>query len=523
MINLSRILTVYAIAIPLALLLGRASLLYGLSDPDLASFAIISLVLFVLALPFLLHSYLPILLFCWNATLIAFFLPGAPAFWMVMTFASFLLLVVQRGISPNLRFLSVPSLNLPLLLLAMVVVITAAARGGIGLHALGSSMSNGRKYVELLAAIAGYFVLSSQEIPRKRAALYASLFFAGGVTPALADLIYVAGSKFYWLYNLFSSQQARALAGSESLVSLGIFRIEGVSWASVAFCCFMLVRYGIKGILDPRRPWRLLLLLAVFVVGLFGGYRSRLFLIGMFFLVQFFLEGLWRTWLMPVVLVMVAVAAGVVFAFSDRLPEAVQRSVSFLPGVKVESAVVEDAAYSVQWREDMWREVVPQIPTYFWLGKGYGFTENDLFVANQMVQSGMAPTYDPFILAGEYHSGPLSLLLPLGIFGTLAFVWFLIAGWRAVWRNYRFGDPDLRLINTFLLTFYMVRAIYFFSIFGALETDLAFFAGTAGLSVALNGGLRQKKGSNALRREAKSLAVGQGRVAGEGKLIPVEV
>jgi O-antigen ligase len=157
------------------------------------------------------------------------------------------------------------------------------------------------------------------------------------------------------------------------------------------------------------------------------------------------------------------------------------------------------------------------------LGKGYGFTENDLFVANQMVQSGMAPTYDPFILAGEYHSGPLSLLLPLGIFGTLAFVWFLIAGWRAVWRNYRFGDPDLRLINTFLLTFYMVRAIYFFSIFGALETDLAFFAGTAGLSVALNGGLRQKKGSNALRREAKSLAVGQGRVAGEGKLIPVEV
>jgi len=522
MINLSRILTVYAIAIPLALLLGRASLLYGLSDPDLASFAIISLVLFVLALPFLLHSYLPILLFCWNATLVAAFLPGRPAFWLVMAFASFLLLVVQRGMNPKMRFLSVPSITWPLALLALVVIVTAAARGGIGLRALGSSVSNGKKYVGLLAAIAGYFVLSCQEIPRRRALLYASLFFVGGTTPAMSDLIYVAGSKFYWMYNLFSSQQAGALAGSESLTSLGIFRVEGVAWASVAFCCFMLVRYGIKGILDMRRPWRLLILLAVFVVGLFGGYRGRFFIIGMFFLVQFFLEGLWRTWLMPVILGMAMLAAGVVFAFSNRLPEAVQRSVSFLPGVKVEPAVAEDAAYSVQWREDMWRDLVPQIPAYFWLGKGYGFTENDLFLATQMAQSYLAPSYEPFILAGEYHSGPLSLILPFGIFGTLAFVWFLIAGWRVVWRNYRNGDPDLILINTFLLTFYTVRAVFFFSIFGALETDLAFFAGTVGLSVALNGGVRRRGAASPPRGEAKSLAVGQGRVAWEGKLIPAE-
>ena len=86
MINLSRILIVYAVAIPVALLLGRASSLYGLGEPDLASFAVIGLVLFVLALPLLLHSHRPILLFCWNATLTAFFLPGAPAFWLVMAF-----------------------------------------------------------------------------------------------------------------------------------------------------------------------------------------------------------------------------------------------------------------------------------------------------------------------------------------------------------------------------------------------------------------------------------------------------
>ena len=209
---------------------------------------------------------------------------------------------------------------------------------------------------------------------------------------------------------------------------MGIFRIEGAAWASVAFCSFMLVRYGIKGILDVRRPWRLLLLLAVVAVGLFGGYRGRVFIIGMFFVVQLFLEGFWRTWLMPVVLILLGAAAGVVFACSDRMPEAVQRSLSFLPGVKVDPVVAEDAAGTVEWRENMWRELVPQIPAYFWLGEGYGFTENDLFIATQMVQNGMAPTYEIAMLSSEYHNGPLLVLLPFGIFGTLAFVWFLIAG-----------------------------------------------------------------------------------------------
>jgi O-antigen ligase len=177
----------------------------------------------------------------------------------------------------------------------------------------------------------------------------------------------------------------------------------------------------------------------------------------------------------------------------------------------------------VQWREEMWGDVVQQIPAYFWLGKGYGFTANDLFIADQMALNSLAPSYEPFILSGEYHSGPLSLILPFGIFGTLAFLWFLIAGWRVVWRNYRNGDPDLRLINTFLLTFYTVRTVFFFSIFGALETDLAYFVGAVGLSVALNRGVCKMRGAGPLRREARPAAAGQGRSAEAGNLIPAGV
>jgi len=29
-------------------------------------------------------------------------------------------------------------------------------------------------------------------------------------------------------------------------------------------------------------------------------------------------------------------------------------------------------------------------------------------------------------LAGDYHNGPLSVIIPFGVFGVIAFVWFLL-------------------------------------------------------------------------------------------------
>jgi O-antigen ligase len=498
MSNLPRILIIYAIAIPLALILGYSMSAFG-SDPDLISIGLVGLVLFVLALPIILHSYLPILLFCWNATLVAFFLPGAPSFFLVVAFASFLLLIVQRGMSSARGLFSTSSVRWPLIVLMLVVFLTAAARGGIGIRALGSNLANGKKYIELLAAVAAFFVLSNEQIPRKRAMWYASLFFLGGITPVLGDLIYVAGPKFYWLYNVFSSAQASTLAGSVAVASLGVFRIEGTAAAGVALCSFMLARYGIKGILDPRRPWRLPILIIAIVVTMLGGYRARLFAVGLFIFIQFFLEGLWRTWIMPVVLTMTVVVAGFVLAFSTRMPEAVQRSISFLP-VKVDPGVAVDAEATVQWRKDMWAELVPQIPDYLLIGKGYGFSESEYYITAQMADNYLLPSYEPYIMTGEFHNGPLSVLIPFGIFGALAFIWFLIAGGRVIWRNYRRGDPELKQINTFLLTFYLARVIVFFSVFGALELDLAAFVGIVGLSIALNRTVRPKREASRLLR-----------------------
>jgi hypothetical protein len=95
------------------------------------------------------------------------------------------------------------------------------------------------------------------------------------------------------------------------------------------------------------------------------------------------------------------------------------------------------------------------------------------------------------MVAGDYHSGPLSTIIPLGLWGAIGFLWLLAAGAKALYRNYRYGAPALRQINTFFLAFFIAQGIFFFGIFGAFNTQLYMFTGLLGMSVSLNGGVRK--------------------------------
>jgi len=92
-------------------------------------------------------------------------------------------------------------------------------------------------------------------------------------------------------------------------------------------------------------------------------------------------------------------------------------------------------------------------------------------------------------MAGDYHNGPLSVIVAFGIFGVIAFVWFMVAALRVLYRNYQFGDSAHHRLNTFLLAYFVARALLFMSVFGSLYSELAFFTGLVGLSISLNGGV----------------------------------
>jgi len=163
-----------------------------------------------------------------------------------------------------------------------------------------------------------------------------------------------------------------------------------------------------------------------------------------------------------------------------RLPYAVQRSLAFLP-VPIDPVVRFDTQGSTEWRLGMWRDVLPQIPQYLLLGKGYGFSGTE--------QYHMMNGLEAVELVGDYHNGPLSVIIPFGIFGSMSFVWLLIAAIRVLYQNCKFGDPACQHANTFLLAYFVAKAIFFFTIFGSLHSDLPQFLGLLGLSISLNGGV----------------------------------
>ncbi|HVU27886.1 MAG TPA: hypothetical protein VHG71_09145 [Verrucomicrobiae bacterium] len=477
-----RTLAIYAICVPLALIFG-----YLLTGPlDYSTLGFFALLAFVLAFPILLKWHHPLLLFTWNFAGVLFFLPGQPPFWMALAGISLVFSILQRTLDKNVRLLNVPQITWPMLCLVAVVLVTAKFTG-LGLRVFGNEVYGGKKYVQLLGAIVGYFALSVRAIPPDRRKLYVGLFFLAGVSSFIGDLISFAPRSLYPIFYLFppniSFFTTNSLEGDST-------RFTGTVFVSLAFFSFMLARYGIRGIFLSGKPWRWIFLILVSLYGLFGGFRGHLVFLSLIFILQFFLEGMHKTKLLPVFTFALLVGAVAIIPLASRLPYTFQRAISFLP-LGVSQAAKADAQDSLEWRLKMWDGLLPQVPQYLWLGKGYVISPQDYnFVMgwDASVRGGFAED-QALALSDDFHNGPLSVIIPFGIWGVIAFLWFIIAGIWILHRNYRYGDPSLKMINTFLLAVFVARVIFFLFIFGGLQSDMAYFCGWLGLSVSLNGGV----------------------------------
>ena len=479
---------IYAAAIPLALLLGYAT--SSFTEPDASTFATVGLVLFVLTLPLLIKFHHVWLIFFWNASFNVFFLPAQPHFWLLLAGMSFGIswldsLVGQRPM------LNVPQLTKPLLFLAGVVLLTGFFRGGIGIRAMNSAAYGGKNYFYVLGPILGFFALAAVRIPPAKARRMVNFFLLSGTTFILSNLAFLLGPSFYFLFYLLPPDAIGTQAQGDLIAIIGgIARISGLVPTCTAVIFWLLASSGIRGLFDIARPWRLLLFCGALAGSAFGGYRNVTFMLALLLLCQFVCEGLILTRFLPIFAGFGACLLMSLMLFSDQLPLTVQRAISFFP-VKVDPSVVQDAEGSTRWRLDMWQVVIPDIPKYLLLGKGYSIDPADLYFAEQETKQGLVQNYEVLRVAGDYHSGPLTLIIPFGILGVIGFLWLLGAGVKVLYQNQRFGDPALKSVNTFFLAYFITQAFVYFTIFGAFNLQVSIFTGVLGMSVALNGGVRK--------------------------------
>ncbi len=483
-----RKLIIFAIVLPIAALVG-----YQLATPDsFRSIGIVGMVLVVLSIPILLRWHHPLLIFSWNTSISLFFLPGSLSLWMIMALASATIALFERAMNREKSFLYVPSTAWPLILFAGVILVTAKLRGGIGIRSLGGEAYGGKGYITLLLAIMGYFAFTSQQIPAHRVNWYVSLFLLSGVTSVVSNLAYVAGPAFWWLFYLFPVDVAMSQVMADFVIEQQIIsRLSGLAFSAMAAFTFLLMRYGIRGIFDLSRPWRLLTFVLIAASSLFGGFRSIIVLMASLFLVQFYLEGMFRTRLFFILLLTGVVLGAALIPVANRLPLAGQRSICFLP-LDLNPVAKRDAHESVEWRVEMWRVVATEIPKYLLLGKGYVINPADMYLAQESARRGLAQSgFEGAIVTGDYHSGPLSILIPFGIFGVIVVVWFWIASVRVLYLQFRYGEPRFRNVNTFFLAYFIAHVLQFLFVVGFIKSDLPTFVGILGLSISINGGVRK--------------------------------
>jgi O-Antigen ligase len=475
---------ILGVCLPLAMVVG-----YFLAEPlDSVSLAVVVLVMSVLSIPLFMRWHHPLLVLSWNACINPYFFPGRPYVWMLMTIISCFFALLARATGSGNRFLSAPGLTRSLLFCAVVVVGTAWYRGGLGLNALGSNNYGGMRYVMVLLGILGYFAFTSQAVPAGRAVWYVGFFFLSGVTSVISNLTYIAGPKFWFLYELFPPEGASYQVMADFSTNNDLMRISGAPVASQAVWCFLLATCGLGGMFVLGKPWRWLGLGLVLVVGMFGGFRTALVMFLLVAVILFYLEKLWRTRvLLYAVAGIFAAGLGLGF-FADRLPLTMQRAVSFLP-VRVDPMAEHDAQGSTEWRIEMWKQLLPDVPQYLFKGKGYSLDPQDMYLINESMKRGFAAPTEYAALVGDYHNGPLSILIPFGLYGVVAFGWFFAAGIRMLHRNHRYGRPELQRINTFLYALFLAKVVFFVVIFGSIYSDMFQFVGLVGLSAALNGGV----------------------------------
>ena len=488
-----RSLIIYAVCVPLAIFVG-----YSLANPmDLGVLGFYGVLAMVLVSPLFMRWHKELLVFSWSASLVVFILPGKPTFWLVMVAISLGISLMERIMSSEMRFIRVPQVTWPLLIFLVVVIATAELTGGIGLRSMGSSVYGGRKYVLLFMSIASYFALTARPIPPAKAPLFVTLFFLGQVTAMVCDFYPVAPSWLLPIYYIFPPA-----INPEDVFQVGVTRLGGVGTAGLALFYLMLAKYGLRGIFLTAKPWRILFLAVTFIMTFMGGYRSALAAYVVTFTLMFFWEGLHRTPMLLIMILLGALGGTALVPLAHKLPYTFQRALAFLP-LDLDADAVRSADDSTQWRLAMWSALLPQIPPHLFLGKGLALSAddfNEMMTGNLALQNTAAKvdaSQGSLALAGDYHNGMISLVLPFGVWGVIAILWFLGAGAWVLYQNAKYAPPDLKLINTLLFVLFTWEAIPFVSCFGGLQIsgELANFVGFLGLSIALNNGVCRPAGA----------------------------
>jgi hypothetical protein len=401
-------------------------------------------------------------------------IPGVPQGLELihLLMSGFIVLAVVRGImGGGTRQKTTMTIRSVYFYLA-VLILTIAFRG-IGLRFLGSSKWGGMGYVRLF--IAAGFLLTARyvtlTIKQWKAAICFMLFFS--FLPSIAQLVFMAsGGRIYQQY-MFIHAYIPGLLGALDALETGDMAVRFHLLKNVAS---NLIIAGIVFI--PFRGTKRLLLITIvafcFILAGLSGFRSAVLALGgSLFLYSMFIDKKLRVRRSLLFLVCGVVAIVIIVPLASFLPGPIQRAVSWIPGANVDAQIKMNAVSTIDWRLEIWKLAWREVPDYLLVGKGFAINPGDMQLYSTRTNSILAA-----FLAHTYHSGPLGLLLDLGLMGFFAGTAFFVFSANEVIRNakYLYMDTFIRRFYYITMSIYIYRIASFYLVFGdARESFIAAF------------------------------------------------
>jgi hypothetical protein len=329
---------------------------------------------------------------------------------------------------------------------AILLVILMAVRGS-GLRILGSTTWGGQQYIVQFIAIFMFFILPNIKLERKHIR-----WIAWGCL--LAGLM---GS----LIALKRGDLRPDMAKSEVVEARQ-------SWVTAFYAAFLPIVYAFKA--KKIRLLNIAMLAVLLILVLVSGFRGRLVTFGAVLFIYGLFKARNKIGFVACMGLLGLVAWIAVLLITPSMPLAVQRALSIVPGAQVTAAVEQSAQSSSDWRVELWKYALTQAPHYFLVGRGMTIDVMDVLAQGGVTDFFGVNTWFYF-QTHAYHSGPIALLIDLGIPGTIIYVLFSVVVWQTMGRYAK----QLAKMDTFESRFALFNCVFviwsfigFYLIFGGI-------------------------------------------------------
>lgn len=358
-----------------------------------------------------------------------------------------------------------------LLCFGSVILATMFFRGA-GLRVLGDEKWGGMFYVQLFICMSLIFVLPRVTLPPGM--WRPTLVLSGMMTflPVVAGLAAMGGASAILMFIQADAQT------SEQATQLGVentsyvTRYFALGPASFALFTILLYFVPVKDFFGKRAVVVIPVVAICLAMAGLSGFRSSLLNIVLTTIVVFWLTKSFSPGRCFVALGVAGIFYAIALSFSTSFPLPVQRMLSILPGVTVDSVAEQDATSTAAWRLNLWQRGIESIPDYWLVGKGYAFSSSEMFAAHDPRLGLFDPT-DWAVVTSAYHQGLLSLVIGLGVMGLITGMatYFLF-----VKRHMKFLKDDwvsepLRVCHLVTTAVFLADFVRFILIYGDVQVS----------------------------------------------------